>query len=491
MGPVNFLYYSTFSAEGWKTLNLPSCLSLIIYQNKHKFKPIKVRHNKSEESIEVIVTQYEKAQKIAEDLIKSKRPNVSNMAETRLMSYSDRLSAHKQAWQAIKDQLEYWEIKYQVQIRLDSKGRSIYVKGTKKNTDIFSTYLSDNLLHIMAAAESKDYRKCYVIGMRPDQLLLLEKSSFSATRSLCKIVGSDGFEAITSFYDIPDLKTDFEKALVLLQKMSTAYGELSLKFHLGKALFKRSEGSCQVIDVVKDGSDILAYRRLDREKVPAPDQFDGYQNWVKEDEFCRFDFNFHTYNPLSSFRYKLFVRMDGQFVAKEATSQFIEDIDVGPGYFCWPEKSVARLDIVDPITSLDLRLKVKMYESDQSFEQSVKEHSKALKNHFFQNLRIKPGTLDLEEIPEMPEGYILSYCRKSIMKQYTITSTDIRLKISEESVLRNINSSDLTKDVSDIYIENVKLTNDLNSSDWSPQTVANKFESVFDFGKDLLRQLSV
>ncbi|XP_066933304.1 uncharacterized protein [Clytia hemisphaerica] len=480
---------SNSSTGALKALDVPSCLSRYIYQNKQEFKPIYIDYTKKEESIKVIVTQFEKAQKIANDLIKRKRPDVSNMVETCLMTYSDRIPAHKNAWHAINDKLEYFEIKYQVLIRLDSKTRSIFVKGTKKHADDFSAFLADNLTRLMADAESKDYRKCYVIGLKADQYLWLEKSSFPGIRNMCTITGCDGFEAITSFYEIPDLKTDFEKALVLLQNMSSAYGELSLKFHLGKALFKLPEGSCQVIDIIKDGSEVLAYRRLEREKVPALDQFDNYHRWIKEDEFCRYDFTFHTYNPLSTFRYKIFVNLNGQFIPKEGSSQFVDDIDVGPGYFCWPEKSVARLDIVDPKTSLDLRLKVKMYESDPLFEQSIKEHSNALKNNFFHNLRIKPGTLDLEEIPQLPEGYILSYCRKSITKKYMISGTDIRLKISEESVLRNINSSDLTKDISDIYIENVKLTKDLNSSSWSPQKVANEFENVFDFGKDLLRQL--
>jgi len=149
------------------------------------------------------------------------------------------------------------------------------------------------------------------------------------------------------------------------------------------------------------------------------------------------------------------------------------------------------MDIVDPVTNLDLRLRIKMYESNTTFENNTRQHAERLRQSFFSKLALKPGTNELMEIPDdLPDGYIVSYCRRSVMESYKVTGTNLVVKLSHEQVLQNYDHSDMAKEARDIYIENSRVYETLQSNDWNAREVAEQFQCVFDFGLKLLEEMA-
>ena len=163
----------------------------------------------------------------------------------------------------------------------------------------------------------------------------------------------------------------------------------------------------------------------------------------------------------------------------------MEILKEGPGFLIWPEAGIARFDIVEPKKDLMMRLKVKMFKSNDKFEKDVKHHLKYLQEHFFSKLKILPGLYELE-IPELSDGYLLGYCRKSVRETYRVPSTDLEVKISNETILINNDHYDTSKEVFDVFVEDVSVTKALDGSRWSPDYIADKYENVFDFGKSIL-----
>jgi len=289
------------------------------------------------------------------------------------------------------------------------------------------------------------------------------------------------------FYGVPGLENDIIKALKdLKRKMSTGFNcEASVIFHLGEACFKVAPDE----HLVKNALRKLYYKKISEmngEKIVKSD-------WVYRHTYCKYDFTISAPDEPREFRYKIFLELDDegntsfQHEIVEKAKQFNKDFKAGPGYFSFPDVSIARFDVFDPHKNLDLRLSIRLYESNPKSVNRIEGHLKYLEENFCSKIEMKNGSYDLE-IPDLPNGYSLTYYRKSLRKVYEVKKTSLKVKISEESVLTGSSNGD-TGEEFDIYIENVDMDRALKTNAWTVGEVSKNLERVFNFGKNILQTI--
>lgn len=292
---------------------------------------------------------------------------------------------------------------------------------------------------------------------------------------------------IQLFYGVPNLKSDVIKALGSLKsKMPSASNcEASVIFHLGEACFKLKPGEYRVKDILKK----FSYKKMSG----IIGKQIAKSNWVYRNTYCKYDFQISVLEEPIEFRYKIFLEIDdnGNTVFKheivEKARQFNKDFEAGPGYFSHPDVNIARFDVFDPHKNLDLRLTIRLYESDPIGVRRIEDHLKYLEETFCSNIKIIPGTFDLN-IPALPDGYRQTYFRKSLRKVYAIEGTSLLVKLSEESS-SNGNLNGENNEEFDIYIENVDMDKALKANKWVVSEVSNNLESIFNLGKNIIQTI--
>ena len=60
------------------------------------------------------------------------------------------------------------------------------------------------------------------------------------------------------------------------------------------------------------------------------------------------------------------------------------------------------------------------------------------------------------------------------------------MKLSNETILVNYDRYDSSVDVFDVFVEDVNVKKALDGNQWSPDDIADRYESVFNFGKQIL-----
>ena len=266
-------------------------------------------------------------------------------------------------------------------------------------------------------------------------------------------------------------------------------GEISFKFHLGEMYYKLKPGQHKVIDVVGESCNVTRYKRLSKNSLNSKISTKAY---VLAKESTRYDFRIYT--PESYFKYKVFIEKDEEgnsfFKEDHDAKQVVNDLRVGPGYFIWPEYSTARFDVIDCKLNRTMRLKIKGFKSNPTFKKNMEVHSQRLKESFFDKLCVISGTTDLS-IPDIKdERYILSYVRKSVCQHFDVPGTDIILKTSDETLLKDYDVVDEEEGIYDVFVENKVVNSLLESDDWEADDLVTHFESVFNLGKELMQEIA-
>ena len=399
----------------------------------------------------------------------------------------NRTDSHNSVFNKIKDEVRYYELFNKINIEFDD--RKIFVSGPESNEKKFTCYIRRTLLSKNNFSKGMDEKKAFIMGgLKPDQIIELNRSHLKNTSSIINCPNLRPFKSMYS--ELKGLRADMVDALHKLKKeMESGYGELSMKFHFGRVFYNSYPGKYKVSDLERDR--VIQYHRLDEELISSTLPF---EDWDKQNKKCRYDFKFYTPEPFAVIRYKVYLEVstDGStnFQEVKRSKQVMELHEVAPGFLSWPEAGVARFDIVNPEKDLMMRLRIKMFKSNALFEDVVKSHIGYLKEYFFNKLAIIPGDDFLLNIPELNlfDGYILAYCRKSVRETYKVPKTSLQVKVSNETIVVNNDTTDSTTNIFDVFIENVEVTRELDGNRWEPIDIANKFEKVFNFGKELLDQ---
>lgn len=391
--------------------------------------------------------------------------------------------SHTSFLNEIKEDEQYYELLNGINIEI--KDREVYVKGDEAKQIKFTVFLRHKIITKAMFHESNDQKKSFILGLSLNQVIQLDKS-----QRLPKCSSTASFPLIqpfTSMYQsIPDLKPELVKALYALKdEMASSYGELSLKFHFGQAFFNLKPGKYKVAEIERNQY-AIKYQRIDEATITS---ILPIQNWIVRKKGCRYDFRIYTPEPYIDIRYKVFLVEDdnGSTVFKgiQDAKQVMEILKEGPGFLTWPEAGVKRFDIVSPKKDLDLRLRIKMFKSNSDYEEKIKYHLEYLQNNFFSKLKTVPRSFKLE-YPELSDGYVLSYCRQSVRETYSVPSTSLEVKLSNETILVNYDRYDSSVDVFDVFVEDVNVKKALDGNQWSPDDIADRYESVFNFGKQIL-----
>ena len=397
---------------------------------------------------------------------------------------------HKSVFNRIKDEVHYYE--YSNKINIEFVDRKIFVNGEESNEKKFTCFIRRILLSKTNFSEGMDKKKAYIMGgFKPNQNIELKRSQHLKNAS--SIANCPNLRPFQSMYlELPGLQDEMVDALHKLKdQMKSGYGELSMKFHFGRVFYYSDPGKHKVSDLERER--VIRYQRLDKEFISSALPVG---KWVKQKKKCRYDFKLYTPEPFVAFRYKLFLEVGtgGSTIFAErgfkGSKQMMELPEVAPGFLSWPEAGVARFDIVNPKKDLIIRLRIKMFKSNNQFKKYVEDHIGYLKKHFFDKLTINPGEDYLLNIPDLnpSDGYILAYCRKSVRETYKVPKTSLEVKVSNETILVNNDNYDSTTNILDVFIEDVDVTKKLDGNSWTPIDIANKFEGVFNFGKELLDQ---
>lgn len=126
---------------------------------------------------------------------------------------------------------------------------------------------------------------------------------------------------------------------------------------------------------------------------------------------------------------------------------------------------------------------------------TLKEHlDQILGTKFFDaievnNNRTTPDDIEIN-IPELPNGYIISYMRRSVRTAYRFAGSNT-LRTSEEKVFVQMEQLyGRQTDVVDVFIENENVGELLEEDEWQPEEVAAEMESVLKFSDVMLQYLS-
>ena len=429
----------------------------------------------------------EQAKSDIDEFLEKTRQKYSNNSTTKkVVMKFDYSKGQSTFLKEIKDEELYLELFNEINIEI--KDREVFVSGDEAKQKNFTVFLRNKVIAKDRFCESKDPQKSFILGLNSNDEIKLERSRrlprYSSTES------SPPIQPFTSMYQaIPGLKPQLITALrTLSSEMESAYGELSLKFHFGQAFYNLKPRNYSV-DEIERSQNAIKYQRLNKGVINS---VLPVEKWHFIEYFFSYYFRIYTPEPYTDIRYKVFLVVDDNastiFKSIRDAKQVMEILEEGPGFLSWPEAGVNRFDIVDPRKDLDLRLRIKMFKSNHKFEKDIAPHLEYLQTNFFRKLEIVPDSFKLK-IPELSNGYILSYCRKSIRETYSVPSTSLEVKVSTETILVNHDNYDPSKEVFDVFVEDINVKKALDGNEWSPVYIADRYENVFNFGKKILDRL--
>ena len=95
------------------------------------------------------------------------------------------------------------------------------------------------------------------------------------------------------------------------------------------------------------------------------------------------------------------------------------------------------------------------------------------------------------KIPDLPDGYVISYMRRSVRTAYRFAGSNT-LRTSEEKVF--VQKEQIfgrqSANIVDVFIENENIRELLEEEDWQAQEVVDEMENVLKFSDVMLQYLS-
>ena len=242
-----------FSFREWYPLEKYSAggVEKFIIQNKKLFN-FRMRLDKNDGFLYICGSRDEmgKAEAEIDDFLDKERQSFNDNSPKRVVMKFNRSVSQNLVFSRIKEQKLYLELCYGINI--DINEREILVKGKESNEKKFTILLRKRIITKEHFHSGADQKKTFVLGLGPNQDIELKRSDYLPRYS--STVDCPPLQPFTSMYqNLTDLKLQLEGALYLLKKeMESGYGELSLKFHFGKAFYNRQPGIYKVADIKRE-----------------------------------------------------------------------------------------------------------------------------------------------------------------------------------------------------------------------------------------------